>query len=66
MEIEIESCFDTIDHQLLMKFVNEEIADGRVLRLIQSFLEAGIMEEMNIRHSLTSTPQDGGHLSFTC
>lgn len=59
VEVDIEKCFDTIDHKLLLSFVNEEIADGRVLRLIRSFLEAGIMEEMNIRHTITGTPQGG-------
>jgi len=42
-----------------MNFIHEETADGRILRLISSFLEAGIMEEMNIRHSLIGTPQGG-------
>lgn len=57
--MDIEKCFDTIDHELLIKLLNEEIADGRVLRLIRSFLEAGIMEEMDVKHTITGTPQGG-------
>ena len=59
VEVDIEGCFDTIDHDILMKLVNEEIADGRVLRLIRSFLDSGIMEEMKVKYAVTGTPQGG-------
>ncbi len=59
VEVDIEKCFDTIDHEILIKLVNEEISDGRVLKLIRSFLEAGIMEEMNIIYATNGTPQGG-------
>jgi group II intron reverse transcriptase/maturase len=60
VEVDIEKCFDTIDQKLLLEFIKEEIADGRVIRLIRSFLEAGVMEEMGTyRNVLTGTPQGG-------
>jgi group II intron reverse transcriptase/maturase len=59
VEVDIEKCFDTIDHELLIELVNEEISDGRVLRLIRSFLEAGIMEEMKLKNAIIGTPQGG-------
>lgn len=60
VEVDIEKYFDTIDHNLLMELVKEEIADGRVLRLIRCFLEAGVMEGMSkVRSALTGTPQGG-------
>jgi len=60
VEVDIENCFDTIDHEIAIKLVNEEIADGRVLRLIRSFLEAGVMGEVNTyRNVLAGTPQGG-------
>jgi group II intron reverse transcriptase/maturase len=59
VEVDIEKCFDTIDHDLLMRLVYEEVSDGRVLRLIHSFLEAGVMEEMKIKYATSGTPQGG-------
>jgi len=59
VEVDIEKYFDTINHDLLMELVNQEIADGRVLRLIRSFLEAGVMEEIRFTNLLAGTPQGG-------
>lgn len=60
VEVDIEKCFDTIDNALLMDFISEEIADGRILRLISSFLEAGVMGEIGGCHNiLRGTPQGG-------
>lgn len=59
VEVDIERFFDTVDHSLLMKLLNEEIADGRVLRLIEDFLKKGVLQQMNLSHKLTGTPQGG-------
>jgi group II intron reverse transcriptase/maturase len=59
VEIDIEKFFDTVNHELLIDFVNEEIADGRVLRLIRAFLKAGVMEEAQILKQERGTPQGG-------
>jgi hypothetical protein len=36
--------FDTIPHERLLRRLRERIADGRLLRLIESFLKAGILD----------------------
>jgi RNA-directed DNA polymerase len=59
VEVDIEKFFDTVNHEKLIDLVNEEIADGRVLRLIRSFLKAGVMEEMVIQKRERGTPQGG-------
>ena len=59
VEVDIEKFFDSVNRNLLLDLVNEEIADGRVLRLIRSFLEAGVMEEMRVKNTLSGTPQGG-------
>ncbi|MEK7850298.1 MAG: group II intron reverse transcriptase/maturase [Deltaproteobacteria bacterium] len=59
VEVDIEKCFDTIDHSILMDLIHEEIADGRVLRIIRSFVEAGVMEEIRFTNVLAGTPQGG-------
>lgn len=59
VEVDIEKFFDSVDRSILLDLVNEEITDGRVLRLIRSFLEAGVMEEMKVKQALSGTPQGG-------
>lgn len=59
VEVDIEKFFDTVDQKKLIDLVAEEIADGRVLRLIQSFLRCGVMEDMKVEYQVTGTPQGG-------
>jgi RNA-directed DNA polymerase len=42
--VDIRSFFDTVDHEILMAAVNEEVSDGSVLRLIRRILTAGVIE----------------------
>src|SRR6184192_1560209 len=45
LDVDIRGFFDSIDHGWLVKFIEHRIADRRVLRLIQKWLSAGVMEE---------------------
>jgi hypothetical protein len=45
LDADIRGFFDAIDHRWLMKFLEHRIADKRVLRLIQRWLGAGVIEE---------------------
>lgn len=57
LDADIRGFFDTIDHGWLVKFVGHRIADRRVLRLIQKWLSAGVMEEGRWTKSEEGTPQ---------
>ncbi len=59
VDVDIEKCYDTIPHEPLIDRVARRISDGRVLGLIRSFLQSGVMEEMEIRYETTGTPQGG-------
>jgi group II intron reverse transcriptase/maturase len=59
VEVDIAKFFDTVEQERIIDLVAEEIADGRVLRLIRSFLTSGVMEEMEVRYETTGTPQGG-------
>jgi RNA-directed DNA polymerase len=41
VDADIHTFFDTVDHDLVISAVNEEIADGSVLKLITQILKAG-------------------------
>jgi len=45
LDADIRSFFDTLDHGCLLKFIEQRIADRRVLRHIQKWLNAGVLEE---------------------
>ena len=45
VDADLKGYFDTIPHDRLMERVREKIADGPVLKLIESFLKADIMSE---------------------
>lgn len=57
LDADIKSFFDTVDHGWLMKFVGHRIADPRILRLIQKWLRAGVLEEGLWTKSIVGTPQ---------
>ena len=60
LEIDIRKYFDTVDHELLLDAVNEEVSDGSVLLLIRTFLESGVMEEgVGWKATEEGTPQGG-------
>jgi RNA-directed DNA polymerase len=58
LDADIRGFFDTVDHEWLMKFVQHRIADPRVLRLIQKWLAAGVLEEGKWT-ACEGTPQGG-------
>lgn len=59
VDADITGFFDNIDHEIQLAEVNRRIADGKVLKMIRAFLEAGVMEEMKVRYASTGTPQGG-------
>ena len=59
IDADVEKFFDSVDHKLLMGFVAEEISDGKVLNLIESWLKAGVMNEGKREETVVGTPQGG-------
>jgi len=57
VDADLKSYFDTIPHQKLMDLVRRQVADGRVLKLIESFLEAKIMEGADQWTPTSGAPQ---------
>ena len=60
VDVDIKGYFDAIPHERLMALVRERIADGRVLGLIEGFLEQGVIEGTNWQEAKgEGTPQGG-------
>ena len=59
VDADIASFFDRLDHVVVMSHVCAKIADGRVIRLLKSFLTAGICESGVISVPVEGTPQGG-------
>ena len=49
--------FDNLSHDWLLKFVQHRVADRRILRLIQKWLKAGVLEEGEWKDTEMGTPQ---------
>ena len=59
LDADIQTFFDSIVHDVVMSRVRARIADGRVLDLIEAFLQAGVMEDGVVRVPAAGTPQGG-------
>ena len=57
MDADIRGFFDNLDKSWLVKFMEHRVADPRILRLIQKWLNAGVMEEGKGSEPRTGTPQ---------
>ena len=58
-DLDIRGFFDAIDHGWLVKFIEHRIADRRVVRLIQKWLNAGVLEDGKRTRTGQGTPQGG-------
>ena len=59
IDADIRGFFDTLDHGWLVKFIEHRIGDPRVVRLIQKWLRAGVMERGQWQAVEEGTPQGG-------
>ena len=57
LDADIERFFDTVSHQWLVRFLEHRIGDRRIIRLIQKWLSAGVLEDGARLDTVEGTPQ---------
>lgn len=62
VDIDLEKNFDTVNHDKLIELIYKGIKDIRVIGLIRSFLNAGVMEKGLVSATVEGVPQ-GGNLT---
>jgi len=59
VDADIADFFGTLSHSTLVDLVARRVADGKVLRLLWQFLEAGGLRDGQVEPTLTGVPQGG-------
>ena len=62
VDIDLAQYFDTVNHDMLINMLREEVKEERVIALIRRYLKSGVMEGGIVSPSTSGTPQ-GGNLS---
>jgi group II intron reverse transcriptase/maturase len=59
IEGDIADCFGSLDHEIMVSILAENIHDGRFLRLMRNMLQAGYLEDWTWKPTLSGAPQGG-------
>jgi RNA-directed DNA polymerase len=59
VDADIRGFFDSVDHGVLRDILRQRVRDGGILRLIGKWLNAGVMDNGELFHPETGTPQGG-------
>ena len=60
VEGDIEACFDSFDHHVLIDLLRKRIKDEQFIALMWKFLKAGYMEQWTYNRTYSGTPQGSG------
>ncbi len=59
LDADVMGFFDNLPCEVIMRFVRERVADGKILDLVERFLAAGVMEDGVFKPTNVGTPQGG-------
>jgi len=59
VDMDLSKCFDTLNHEIILKSFRKKIADGSILNLLKLFLTSGVMIGSDFEASEIGSPQGG-------
>jgi RNA-directed DNA polymerase len=59
LDVDLRDFFGSLDHEKLLDLVALRVGDGRILRLLGKWLNAGVVEKGNVSYPEKGTPQGG-------
>jgi RNA-directed DNA polymerase len=59
LDVDVQSFFDTLDHQRCQEMLRERVSDGVIGRLVGKWLNAGVLTDGVYRREELGTPQGG-------
>ena len=62
VSLDLSKYFDTLNHNILLNLLREQVKDERVIQLIKRYLKSGVMENGVVMPTEEGSPQ-GGNLS---
>lgn len=57
LDADIQGCFDNFDHEILRELLSKRVKDKSLLRLIDLWLKAGIIDGKSLHRNTVGTPQ---------
>ncbi|MBK7961991.1 MAG: hypothetical protein IPK04_12800 [Bdellovibrionales bacterium] len=64
LEVDIQDFFGSLSHEWLKKFMRLRIGDERVLKLIEAWLSAGVMENGQLQEGEEKGTPQGGSITL--
>ena len=62
LDVDVQKYFDSLSHSHLRAILDQRVTDGVIRRMIDKWLNAGVLEAGNLHFATEGTPQ-GGELS---
>lgn len=59
VDMDLSKCFDTLNHDIIIRQFRKKIRDGSVLSLLRQFLESGVMVGHHVAETNVGSPQGG-------
>lgn len=59
VDMDLSKCFDRLNHERILQGVRSKISDGRILKLIQRFLQSGVLEDGSFEETEIGSCQGG-------
>ncbi len=59
VDMDLSKCFDTLDHELILKGIRRRVTDSSLLGLVKQFLNSGVMVDGQWQPTEIGSPQGG-------